>query len=247
MKVPFWHPYTATLSPSISNTQLSPLYQLQQADRTSKPLAAGMIQPLAGGRCRTSAAFSILHLSILLPRTTDPGGMSINADGRMYRKDHQNLACLPQSKALQQDACGKPSKAGFHVVERQQGMNQSLQVMDKLSYSPVVSSLLTGHMQQAKICSHRPLFLTAGGCFCSIVCPPHEEEQKCPFISEVAALRWLLSLLCILSLPTATLGDASGPRNAAYVPCSSTAEDNELKMRGLFKRGNIGRKTSAAF
>lgn len=57
----------------------------------------------------------------------------------------------------------------------------------------------------------------------------------------------LLSLLCILSLPTATLGDASGPRNAVYVPCSSTGKDNELKMWGLFKRGNTGRKTSAAF
>lgn len=75
--------------------------------------------------------------------------MSINADGRMYREDHRNLACLPQSKALQQGACGKPSKDGFHVVKRQQGMDQALQVMDKLSYPSVVGSLLIGHMQQA--------------------------------------------------------------------------------------------------
>lgn len=78
--------------------------------------------------------------------------MSIN-DVRMDHEGHLELACHTLAKALQQGACREPSKAWVCVVKRQQRILQALQVMDKLSHLSVVSSLLIGHMQQAKICS----------------------------------------------------------------------------------------------
>lgn len=51
--------------------------------------------------------------------------MSINVDGKMDCEDCLNLACLPQTKALQQGTCGEPSKAEFRVVKRQQGIIQA--------------------------------------------------------------------------------------------------------------------------
>lgn len=124
-----------------------------QADGASKPLDAGMILPLPEGKCWVSAAFSTLNHSSLLPRTTGPGGKTINADDRIDREDHLNLALLSQSKALQQSTHREPRKAGICVVKRQQGTIQALQVMDKLSHLSVVSFLLIDHMKQAKICS----------------------------------------------------------------------------------------------
>lgn len=124
-----------------------------QADGASKPIASGMILPLAEGKCWDSAAFSTLNISSLPPRATGSGGKTINVDDRIDREDHFNLAFLPQSRALQQSTCREPSKAGICVVKRQQGIIQALQVMDKLSHLSVVSLLLIDHMQQAKICS----------------------------------------------------------------------------------------------